>query len=89
MSQAYCEDVGRDEEEDVNVSSSTLGQTLVGEKSGLAREVSRLHDASKRAVEKRDHIPQPLFWSLFHSRIKSIKRRKEKDRLVRSVLDNL
>ena len=57
--------------------------------SALASEVKRLHEASLRAMDKRARLPQPLFWSLFHSQVRSIKQRKDRDRLVRSILDNL
>ena len=72
----------RDEDQDDDVPS-------VIEKSGVAREVENLRDTVLRFARERERLPQPLFWSLFNSRIKEIKKTKESDRLIREALGQL
>jgi len=72
----------RDEDEDDDVPS-------VVEKSAVAREVESLRETVLRFARERERLPQPLFWSLFNSRIKEIKKNKESDRLIREALGQL
>jgi len=61
----------------------------VVEKSAVAREVESLRETVLRFARERERLPQPLFWSLFNSRIKEIKKNKESDRLIREALGQL
>jgi hypothetical protein len=54
--------------------------------SALAREIEALRDKVKDLTEARSRLPQPLFWSLFNSRIREIKERKEAERTIKAVL---
>ena len=54
--------------------------------SALAKEIEALRAKVKDLSESRGRLPQPLFWSLFNSRIQDIKRQKEAERTVKSVL---
>jgi hypothetical protein len=56
------------------------------EKSAIATEIDSLHDKILRLASNRERLPQPLFWSLFNSRISEIKRSKDLARLLKDVL---
>ena len=56
------------------------------ERSAVAANIESLQATVKRLSEERDVLPQPLFWSLFHSRLASIKKQKEISRVVSEVL---
>ena len=56
------------------------------EPSPLAVEIKDLSEAVGRAAAKRSRLPQPLFWSLFHSRIEELKRKKNKQRILDTIL---
>ena len=56
------------------------------ERSVIAKEVSSLQDTVLRLARDRDRLPQPLFWSLFNSRLKDIKRHKEEARALKAAL---
>lgn len=51
------------------------------ERSAIANELSALQETVLRLARERERLPQPLFWSLFNSRLKDIKRHKEEQRL--------
>ena len=55
-------------------------------RSELAESVERLREATIGAAERRERLPQPLFWSLFRSEVERIKRRKAKVRAVSQAL---
>jgi hypothetical protein len=55
-------------------------------RSPLAHRVERLRDATVKAAERRERLPQPLFWSLFRSEINDIKRRKARARALSAAL---
>ncbi|RIL12548.1 MAG: hypothetical protein DCC75_00170 [Proteobacteria bacterium] len=55
------------------------------ELSETAREIRELLQISADAAQRRARLPQPLFWSLFHSRINDIKRRKRAQRLLGDI----
>ena len=57
--------------------------------SDIAKALMRLRESSFDAVKRREHLPQPLFWSLFRTEITEIKRKKELRRLVSSLFDSL
>ena len=56
------------------------------ERTAIAREVSSLQDTVLRLARDRERLPQPLFWSLFNSRLKDIKRHKEEQRAIKAAL---
>ena len=58
-----------------------LPETAVSIASGLAR----LKSSALKAAGDRERLPQPLFWSLFHAQLESLKREKELRRLVNSI----
>lgn len=58
----------------------------VTEKSAVAREVDDLQKTILRLARDRERLPQPLFWSLFNSRLKDIKKQKELSRLLKETL---
>jgi hypothetical protein len=60
--------------------------TQAKERSAVAANIESLQATVKRLAEERDVLPQPLFWSLFHSRLASIKKQKEISRVVSEVL---
>lgn len=53
--------------------------------SKLAENLRRLKCSTWGVIEKRERLPQPLFWSLFHAEVRGIKKRKEKARLERAL----
>ncbi len=59
----------------------SCNQQQIGQEIG--NRIDRLKDATKRAIQKRERLPQPLFWSLFLHEVESIKsqRRKKRDKL--------
>ena len=56
------------------------------ERSALAEDINDLRSTILRLARDRERLPQPLFWSLFNSRLKSIKREKELSRLLQETL---
>ena len=65
--------------------SDQNGDTSV-RKTPLAIELEQVRDATLRAAAKREHLPQPLFWSLFHSRIRELKQEKSSERAIKQTL---
>lgn len=58
----------------------------VSEPSALASELKALKERIFSLASSREKLPQPLFWSLFRLRISSLKKKKEKDRLLDDIL---
>jgi hypothetical protein len=56
------------------------------ERSQTAKEIADLQERILRLARDRERLPQPLFWSLFNSRIQEIKKEKELKRLLSDVL---
>ncbi len=56
------------------------------EPSDVCLSVRRLQGSAMKAIASRERLPQPLFWSLFHSEIEQIKRVKERNRAMRKIL---
>jgi hypothetical protein len=56
------------------------------ERSAIAEEVRALELAISRSVSKRERMPQPTFWFLFHKRIEEIKKKRELQRKVDEIL---
>lgn len=59
------------------------------EKSSVAREIENLQETVNRFTRDRERLPQPLFWSLFNTRIREIKKSKEISRAVKEALGEL
>lgn len=55
------------------------------EMSDEAVALARLKTSVLQAAKDRDRLPQPLFWSLFHSELKKIKEK----RCIKRALDEL
>ena len=55
-------------------------------KTPLALEIEQVRDATLKAAAKRQHLPQPLFWSLFHSRIRQLKQEKHNERVIKQAI---
>jgi hypothetical protein len=56
------------------------------EKSAVALDIEKLQDTVKRLAAERERLPQPLFWSLFHTRLEAIRQQKELSRVVKETL---
>lgn len=56
------------------------------DRSRVADEIDDLKTTILRLAKDRERLPQPLFWSLFNSRLKDIKRSKELARMLDEVL---
>jgi|GEM_PF-2448990 len=56
------------------------------ERSATAKEIADLQEKILKFARNRERLPQPLFWSLFNSRIRDIKKNKELERLLNDVL---
>ncbi|MCO6431354.1 MAG: hypothetical protein J5J00_10875 [Deltaproteobacteria bacterium] len=52
-----------------------------------AREIQRIKKAVITAADKRQRLPQPLFWSLFHNALKDVRRSKERERALAELLE--
>lgn len=59
------------------------------EKSALSQEIDELLVAVNHAVQTRERLPQPLFWSLFGDRIRSLRARKGSLRELDELLSRL
>ena len=59
------------------------------ERSAISSNIDNLKATVKRLSEEREVLPQPLFWSLFHSRLSAIKKQKEIERVVGAALGEL
>ncbi|MEY4668539.1 MAG: hypothetical protein RL518_1238 [Pseudomonadota bacterium] len=56
------------------------------ERSVVASNIESLQATVKRLAAEREVLPQPLFWSLFHTRLSAIKKQKEISRVVSEAL---
>jgi hypothetical protein len=69
-----------------------LGMSEEGPKekdiSFVAKEINRLKIATIEASKERERLPQPLFWSLFHSALADVRAAKERDRLINDLLES-
>lgn len=57
--------------------------------SAIAREVKRIKDETILALERRERLPQPLFWSLFGHAIGRVKQKKRAAREARELLEGI
>jgi hypothetical protein len=56
------------------------------QRSAVADDIANLQKTVQRLSTEREVLPQPLFWSLFHARLESIRKQKEVDRTLRACL---
>ena len=54
--------------------------------SDLSHDVKKLKTSVNRVIQERAYLPQPLFWSLFNSKIKELRGRKESTRRIEDLL---
>ena len=57
-----------------------MSTTRLDSKSILSNRLDRLKHATLNAIKRRERLPQPLFWSLFHAEVEDIKAKREKKR---------
>lgn len=55
----------------------------------LASKLDRLKSATLNVVRSRNRLPQPFFWSLFHSELQEIKKQKAHERLIRKIFHGI
>jgi TATA-binding protein-associated factor Taf7 len=63
-----------------------LAEEETQERSHIADEISDLKTTILKVASERERLPQPLFWSLFRSRIDSIRKEKELQRVLSEEL---
>jgi len=51
----------------------------------IAEKLTRLKRAMVSAAETRTRLPVPLYWSLFHSQVKEVRKVKARERLLRTL----
>ena len=49
-------------------------------RSQISEQVRRLQAATLRAIQRRERLPQRLFWSLFHSEIEEVRQKRQRRR---------
>jgi hypothetical protein len=59
---------------------------LTQQRTDLAEDIADLRSRVVNLAKAREHLPQPLFWSLFHSRVRDIKKHKELTRALDAAL---
>lgn len=61
------------------------GNELSGDtdRSFIAERLDRLKRATLDVVNRRERLPQPLFWSLFHTEVDEIREKRRKERIAR------
>jgi hypothetical protein len=57
--------------------------------SAVAIQLRTLRSAVLRAVNSRERVPHPLFWSLFLTEVSQLKRRKHEQRVVDQLLQGI
>ena len=67
--------------------SDDSSSALEVERSELAQEIDSLKANTLRAIQKRERVPHPLFWSLFLHRVAGIRGRKAKRALLSDILE--
>jgi hypothetical protein len=66
--------------------SDEENQSEPRERSAVAVDIEKLQSTVRRLASERETLPQPLFWSLFHSRLNAIRKQKEISRVVQDAL---
>lgn len=57
--------------------------------SEVAYHLQHLKAAVWKTIKKREKLPQPLFWSLFHVEVRELKQRRQKERLLKKIFQGL
>jgi hypothetical protein len=57
------------------------------ERSAVAVDIEKLQKTVLRLANEREVLPQPLFWSLFHTRLENIRKQKHIERTLKECLD--
>ena len=78
--------VSKHTESELDTDDGIVGREKV-ERSHLAEEISQLKSTILKVASERERLPQPLFWSLFNSRLKEIRKAKEIERVLAETLD--
>ncbi len=52
----------------------------------IAKRVKRLCAAVNSVIEKRERLPQPLFWSLFRLEVREVRRARARKRMLQKIL---
>ena len=63
------------------------GTHVVPERSSVAERIERVRSATLKAAEKREHLPQQLFWSLFHAELEEIRKEKKLKRALNDIFN--
>ena len=71
---------------DVHDAESAPAGVEPRERSELAERVGRLRASAIEACRTRERLPQPLFWSLFHTEAACIREARGRARVVRMLL---
>ena len=56
-------------------------------RSAVAQEVARLKEAAFSAMDKRERLPQPLFWSAFGYAVSRLRSAKHRARMLKDVFE--
>lgn len=56
------------------------------ERSAVAVDIEKLQKTVLRLANEREVLPQPLFWSLFHTRLQNIRKQKYIERTLKECL---
>ena len=59
---------------------------LEAERERVSSRLERLRENTLGVIKRRERVPQPLFWSLFHAELAEIKKRKAQERKARLAL---
>ncbi|MFN8389668.1 MAG: hypothetical protein U0136_05205 [Bdellovibrionota bacterium] len=87
LEQTASEQTGADAlESSLESEESELSEPV---KSDLSSKLDRLKSATLKVVHARERLPQPLFWSLFHAELDSIKRKRKKQRELLAATYNV
>ena len=58
-------------------------ETGAAERTYVADRLDRLKRATLNVVNRRERLPQPLFWSLFHTEVDEIRKKRKQERVAR------
>lgn len=57
-------------------------------RSAVSQEIERLRKAVIEASSSRERLPQPLFWSLFHTQLDTVRKAKKLRRDLKDILES-
>lgn len=68
------------------VEKEEVSSESVSAPSEIASRIQKLKDSSLAVIQRRERVPQPLFWSLFHLELKEVREmRKQKREELRAL----